>query len=1127
MPPHGPDAPATGPSLFVGASEMAARMRSHDWASSPLGEPAGWPATLRGAVRMVLTSRHAMWLGWGHALTFFYNDAYAPTLGIKQSRALGASARDVWSEIWPTIGPRIDLVQRTGEATWDEGLMLVLERSGFPEETYHTFSYSPLLDDDGATRGMLCVVTEETERILGERRLSLLRDLAARLAATHSVDEVYTAVECCLAGDARDIPFSLAWHFDDKRRAVLRARTGLAEGHPSAPAAIELDAHESPWPLANALARGAPAAVTPLAPHLTWPGGPWDTPARHALVVPIAQRGSKPPAGVFIAGLDPYRPLDAAYRDFVGLFVGQIAAGLANARAYEAERRRAEALAEVDRAKTAFFSNVSHEFRTPLTLMLGPLSDLTGRDDLPTDTRVQLALVHRNGQRLLRLVNTMLDFSRIEAGRGRASYEPIDLSSYTADLASVFRSATERAGLRLVVDCPPLDAPVYVDREMWEKVVLNLVSNAFKFTHEGEIAVTVRRDGDRARIVVRDTGGGIPEAELPRVFERFHRIEGSRSRTHEGTGIGLALVLELVKLHGGAVRVESEVGRGSAFTVSIPMGRAHLPPEHVREAPAPVPPRGSNAFVEAALRWLPDDAPGELPLDPEEPGADDARECVLLADDNADMRNYIRRLLGARWRVTAVANGAEALRRVARARPNLVITDVMMPDLDGFGLLQALRADPETRDLPVLMLTARAGEESRVVGLQAGADDYLVKPFSARELEVRVEALLLRARMRGEVARARREAELANRAKDEFLAMLGHELRNPLAPILTALQLMHLRGVEGATRERAIIERQVKHLVGLVDDLLDVSRITRGKVQLKRARVEVADVLARAVEMASPLLEQHRHALVVDVAREGLCVDADPGRLAQVLSNLLTNAAKYSKAGGRITVSAGVEGAHVAVRVRDTGMGIEREMLPRVFELFAQERQALDRSQGGLGLGLAIVRSLVELHGGAVSAASEGRGMGAEFTVRLPRVASPEAREAPSQESPAAPARAAAGQRVLVVDDNEDAAVLLADALAQWGYTTRVAHDGPSALREAEGFDPDVAVLDLGLPVMDGYELARRIAAHPQHRRARLVALTGYGQDLDRARSAAAGFLAHLVKPVDFDQLRATLARFT
>jgi signal transduction histidine kinase len=668
-----------------------------------------------------------------------------------------------------------------------------------------------------------------------------------------------------------------------------------------------------------------------------------------------------------------------------------------------------------------------------------------------------------------------------------------------------------------------------------------------------------------------------------------------------------------------------------------------------RRTPMQVPRAAS--FVAEAMRWS--DHPG-IASEGQQGGLDHSSgRRVLVADDNADLREYIARLLAPVARVSAVANGGEALEALRRESFDLVLTDVMMPNLSGFELLEEIRADTRLRATPVLMLSARAGEEARLEGLERGADDYIVKPFSARELiaktvnhlalararrEVREERdrfrellsrvpavvnflvgpdlvfeyahpLAVRAaggralegrafdeafpehrgqpwveRLRqvyatgepaavtevmlpldllqtgvttetywnsvylpvrsvrgeiegvmtfdldvteqvlarravehqaGELEAAREAAERANRAKDEFLAVLGHELRNPLSPIATAAQLLRLRGQE--SRELAVIERQVKHLTRLVDDLLDVSRVTRGKVELQRRAVDLSEVMSRAVEMASPLLEQRQQHLDLDMAT-GLVVDADAERLAQVLGNLLTNASKYSDHETRIRVSARRRGTLVMISVTDQGIGIPRDMLDRVFEPFVQQPQGSDRSCGGLGLGLAIALSLVERHGGTIRAESEGPGAGSRFVVELPAsqmTAAPAAAEA-------VPATAMVPRRgkVLIVDDNVDAAELLAEALRQSGYETRVAHDGPTALDLARSFGPAVALLDIGLPVMDGYELGAKLRDEVGGSRAvTLIAVTGYGQDLDRQRSSAAGFLAHLVKPIDLDAL--------
>ena len=789
----GPSDSQSSSSLFAGGGELGQLIRQVDWSKTGLGPAESWPQSLRTVVRILLTSRYAMWMGWGPDLTFLYNDTYAEmTLGKKHPWALGRPAREVWSEIWGDIGPRIQRVLDGGRATWDEALLLFLERSGYREETYHTFSYSPLSGDDGSIMGMFCVVTEETERVIGERRLSFLRALASALGSAIIEADVLAAIENCLSQSHRDLPFTLTYLFQADGNARLACSSGIQPGHLAAPTRIALSDPQSPWPVAELLAQKSLIHVDLDRRFGKLPSGAWDSAPSRAAIVPLQSQGQDRPAGFFIAGLNPFRQLDTEYAGFIELIAGQIAAGLANSRAYEQERRRAEALAEIDRAKTIFFSNVSHEFRTPLTLMLGPLEDVLNKrsQPLPAEDLHQIETVHRNGLRLLKLVNTLLDFSRIEAGRIQALYRPVDLCASTAELASVFRSAMERASLNYKIHCEALPEPVFVDLDMWEKIVLNLLSNAFKFTLQGSVELTLRSIEGQAELQVRDTGTGIPESELPRIFERFHRIEGAPGRTHEGTGIGLALVDELVRLHGGSVSAHSKLGEGTTFTVRIPFGAAHLPPERIASGER----RSDNTlgaapFVQEALRWLPGGPSGEeqivkdlanedlTPLLDQKPSDTANRAHVLLADDNRDMREYVQRLLHRKYSVTAVEDGEQALHAARTHPPDLVLTDVMMPRMDGFNLLRALRNDPGTAAIPVIMLSARAGEEAESEGLEAGADDYLVKPFTARELMARVGAHIEMHRLRLELTanehHLRTKAESAERQHIEILESIS------------------------------------------------------------------------------------------------------------------------------------------------------------------------------------------------------------------------------------------------------------------------------------------------------------------------------------------------------------------
>ena len=1254
--PDGSETSSADLGFLAGGGEMGARMRQLDWSRTPLGAPQRWPQSLKTIVRVMLDSRYAMWMLWGPDLTFFCNDAYLPTVGIKGGWVLGARSDKVWEEIWPDIGPRIDRVLAHGQATWDEGLLLFLERSGFPEETYHTFSYSPVYNDESRISGMLCVVTEVTDRVIGERRLRVLRDLAARPVGAESVEESCRRLCGVLRQYPLDVPFASLYLMDKAlQQAHCVARTGAATA-PVLPTSLSLA--DAAWHLPELLRTEVAqelADLPSLGIHI--PAGPWPDPVKRALLLPLQDAGREGLAGFLIAGISPRRPIDDAYRSFMMLIAGQTATSIADAQALEAQRQRAEALAEIDRAKTAFFSNVSHEFRTPLTLMLGPVEESIADSRVPREIRERLELAQRNSIRLLKLVNSLLDFSRFEAGRVQAFYEATNLAVLTNDLASTFRSAIERAGLRFQVQCDELEAPVYVDREMWEKIVLNLLSNAFKFTLDGGISVRLRRESAAVVLEVADSGVGIAASELPRLFERFHRIEGTRARTHEGSGIGLALVQELVKLHAATIEVASVPGEGTTFRISLPFGTAHLPADRVKAAqPDTLQIRAARPFVQEALRWLPEAAvegaaalpvsndSGATPTDRRFAATFGSR--LLVADDNADMRAYLHALLTPAYAVELVANGEQALAAARRQRPDLILADVMMPQLDGFGLVASIRKDETLRSIPTVLLSARAGEEARIEGLDAGADDYLTKPFSARELVTRIGALLeldhMRRRAETELRRrtaqfetllneapmgvyvvdadfritevnpaarplfgdmpdligrdfaevvhvlwqqehadeivrlfrhtletgksystperierrldrgvtefyewqisrialpdgrdgvvcyfrdisahvkARRALELADRQKDEFLAMLAHELRNPLAPLRNASELL---GVIAQQEPRAqfsagVIRRQVAQLSRLVDDLLDVSRITQGRIDLQRKPLELGSIIAQAIETVEPLLREKHHQVSIVSGFEHIHINGDKTRLVQCVGNVLTNSAKYTNDGGEIKVRSAVDGADALIEITDNGVGISPELLPRIFDLFVQSDRTLDRAQGGLGIGLAVVKRLIEMHGGRVAAYSDGIGKGSSFEIRLPLIEQSETRVAEPEVIQATP------RRVLIVDDNADAADMLALLLQLDGHEVQAVYSSRDALERAQSFRPDVMLLDIGLPEINGYEVAQQLRAIPQLRDIRLVAVTGYGRSEDRVRARAAGFDDHLVKPVEAIELKRAL----
>jgi PAS domain S-box-containing protein len=782
-----PRAGVAAPSFLTGGGELGALIRAYDWSRTALGAPETWPQGLKIAIRIMLTSRQPIWIGWGDELLYFYNDAYKSIIGGKHPVALGQPTKVVWREIWPDIEPLLNTALTGVEGIFVEQKLLIMERNGFPEETYYTFSYSPIPGDDGEPCGIICANSDGTMQVVGERQLALLKELAAASPDGRDWREACELSARALRTNMQDLPFALLYAAEPGSNTVtLVGANGIEPGHPGAPESMHIDG-DMQWPLADVLKFQVPHMVRGLTQRFgaALPAGPWHLAPEQAVILPVSPGSATTHAVVLIAGLNPCRLYDDAYRSFLNLVAGQIGAGIGYAQAYEEERRRAQALAEIDRAKTTFFSNISHEFRTPLTLMLGPLEELLARPQLAVsadlrkpgadvDDRALIEITHRNGLRLLKLVNALLDFSRIEAGRMQIHTQPTDIASFTAELASLFQSAIEAAGLRLELEIPASPVIVPLDREMWEKVVMNLLSNAYKFTFFGTIRVAIRalEDGG-VEVRVTDSGIGIAQEEVPQLFERFHRVAGAPGRSVEGSGIGLAMVQELVKLHGGTVRVDSTLGEGACFTVELPRG-AVLPPSGDTTVHAAMS-RHARTYVDAALRWSPENeilaepaasAPASATPGEAAPAAESAAR-LLVVDDNADLRDYMSRILRAAGHDVRLAADGEAALEAARAEPpDLVLSDVMMPRLDGFGLLRELRADPRLRDTPVLMLSARAGEEALVDGIAHGADDYLTKPFSSRELLARVSGNL-------QLARLRRDTEMKLREESRTLEILN------------------------------------------------------------------------------------------------------------------------------------------------------------------------------------------------------------------------------------------------------------------------------------------------------------------------------------------------------------------
>jgi signal transduction histidine kinase len=978
-------------------SEISRLLLTTDWANTPFGPREAWPQVLGNAVQLLVDLPTSAILFWGPDKLQIYNDGYVEIMGPRHPKYFGAPYRECWPDTYPHINPWMDRVFETGEVLKIERALFAVTRHGFYEEAFFTFTFSPLRDDNGVVRGIFQPCIEVTETVLAERRAETLRALSPRLDSTDPAQDVVQA----LADNPHDIPFAMIflWHAPEQRLEQLAATPEIA-GNRGAADELERAARRVIETTTSLLVDDL---TTALAGHHI---GPWEATAKSALVVPMRRTDAAVPRGAVVLGISSALRLDDRYRGFLELAAGQVSSAIQGANALKEARERAEALAELDRAKTAFFSNVSHEFRTPLTLMLGPTEDALSAAE-PRMEGEQLAMLHRNELRLLKLVNTLLDFSRVEASSIQPQLALTDLTKLTADFSHAFRPAIERAGLGFDVHCEPLSAPGWVDPNMWEKIVMNLLSNALKFTFEGRIELVLAQRDETVELTVSDTGTGIPEAELPHMFKRFHRVNQARSRTHEGSGIGLALVQELCKVHGGDVSVRSTWGQGTTFTVRLPL---RVDNRQSTGGDATLVTKGSfgmDAYVKEASRWSSEPRASEsrdsgrmlrasvVPPSSQarsQPGTSLSR--ILVADDNADMREYLTSLLGRRFEIECVSDGLAALEAVRKAAPDLLITDVMMPRLDGFGVVRELRADPRTAALPIIMLSARAGEEATVEGIEGGADDYLIKPFSARELLARVSARLeihrLNQTLESKVEQRTAELSETNRELESFSYSVSHDLRAPLRHIAGFAQLLE-RGAGHVLDEKSkgqltVIKEAAERGGQLVDDLLAFSRL--GRAELTKRRVDLAHLVEDVRrELASEMNDRH---VLWDIGKLPL-VDADAALLRLVVKNLLSNAIKYSRPRlaeparkAHIQIRAEAHPTDVEVWVKDDGVGFDMAYVDNLFGVF--QRLHSSGEFEGTGIGLAHVRRIVLKHGGRTWAEGE-LGKGATFHFTLPRAA--------------------------------------------------------------------------------------------------------------------------------------------
>lgn len=887
-----------------------------------------------------LHSPFQMAIYWGPELNCLYNDAERAALGKLHPSALGMPAAELLRDSWDVVGPQLKAVMDRGDSTWVEDQPLSFDRRGVLETGYFTYSYSPIPADDGVIGGVLLITQETTARVLAERRLDFLRELA-----TSSMDAPSAREACRLAAQALggrpELEFLLMYLItEDGNRALCVGRSGKAAQRGGASPSVELTGSDALAALFRELAATTQASKLIEGGLIAGHEPQMSASARHVVAAPIRRGSTDPVDGFLVAGISNGFKPDASFRHFlemVGLGLGRsVAAG----RAREEERARTRAIAALEQAKTALFSNASHELRTPLTLILGPLDQALDDMSVKGITRERIALARKSASRMLKIVNGLLDFSRIEAGERKGAFQPTDLAQLTRDVAAMFGSAAESAGLDLSVDCPPLARTVDVDREAWEQIVSNLLSNAIKFTPSGSIQVRLGGEGEQAVLTVTDTGIGIASEDRSRIFSRFYRVDDARARAHEGTGLGLALVRELVRIHGGSVTAEGSPDHGTRMVVRVPFAREQSSGRgQVPSGAAPSFGATAELFVEEARNWLPREVPAEVNVPAGALGA----SRVLLVEDNHDMREYLCRLLAPHFAVRLAEDGAQAYQMAIDEPPNLVISDVMMPGGDGFGLLRDLRANPQTRELPVILLSARADAESTLEGLRLGADDYLVKPFGARELLARIRATLQGARIRSD------DAEARGRADERALAQ--HELRS----LLNDLKAAHRRIAAAGDAERRRIERNlhdgaqqrlmaVRLELGLLSDRLTQDPAS-AQSELQRLRGELDETLEELRELAHGL---YPPVLASDGLRPALCAAArhaaipveiggpDIPRLPRAIESAayfccmeaLQNAAKHAGHGARATVHLAVRGGMLEFAVSDDGAGFDRDAVP-------------------------------------------------------------------------------------------------------------------------------------------------------------------------------------------------------
>ena len=819
---------------------------------------------------------------------------------------------------------------------------------------------------------------------------------------------------------------------------------------------------------------------------------------------------------------------------------------------------QADKLRELDRFKTRFFANVSHEFRTPLTMIVGPLENaINGAyGHLADPLKRQAEIMLRNALRLMRLINQLLDLSKLEAGKMQLKAGHRNIVEFLDGVLLTMTPLAEQKGIDLQFEASASDINLYFEPDKFEKVFYNLLSNASKFTPRGgTISTTVRElaPDDEApegwvEICVADTGKGIPEDQLPHIFDRFHQVDGSNTREHEGTGIGLALVKEMIELHGGRVSAESAVGVGTAFTILLKKGDAHLAREHVAtdaEHADVVWDPGHRPLMEVAMG----DAQTE-PSTPEathEPAPNNA-PLVLVVDDNKDVREYVGSILGQHYQIATAQDGQDGLDQAALLEPDLIISDVMMPKMDGNALCRALKSNEQLKHIPLILLTARATHELRIESLEGGADDYMAKPFNARELLARVRNLLTIRQQQKELLQFNEDLREINRTlrqvsevKTQVLRMAAHDLKNPLFVIREFVEIVQeeIGDQPGVDYWLQSIHTSSERMLEMTTQLLDSSALESGMIRLNAEPVRLGALIEEVIELNQRRAEAKGQTLHLTIALDDdNMIEADRGRLLEVMDNLVSNAIKYSPLDKSIWITVAPSGDEVHVSVRDEGPGLTELDKQKVFGRFQRLSAVPTGEESSTGLGLSIVKQIVALHGGQVWVESEA-GHGATFTVALkqtldhtlPEAAvpqaglldtmppvTPESIDEPEAARAATSAHADDMPLVLLVEDHDAARKHVSDIL-QEHYRVVLAANGWEALEKTRALEPDLIVSDVIMPVMDGHALCEEIKKDPALSHIPVILMTAWATRASKMEGLEAGADDFIAKPFHAHEL--------